>query len=135
MPCGPHCACIGEDFECLSVLDPIKFGFFRQWCESGDESKRMHVRERSRLGIITPVEETTVAMTSPGFVDMAKSFMGTMVQEAQHVISGGDVTVSEEVFQRRLAICRGQLDHWSRCQYLQEHPILQCGACGCLGDV
>lgn len=56
MPCGPSCVCLGTDVECLSVVDPSRFGFFCDWCASGDEAKRRHVLERSRIGIVPPPE-------------------------------------------------------------------------------
>lgn len=56
MPCGPTCACHAEPgLECLSVVDPDRFGYFSEWCASGDETKRRHVLNRSRIAVGQPL--------------------------------------------------------------------------------
>lgn len=55
MPCCETCVCVGETFECLSVVDP-RFAVLGEWCRStGDDpattARRAHSKERSRMGL------------------------------------------------------------------------------------
>jgi hypothetical protein len=50
MPCCSTCACIGTDVECLSVVDPVRFGYFAEVCAGTNEAARRHVLGRSRIG-------------------------------------------------------------------------------------
>lgn len=65
MPCGPECACLGTEVECLAVVAPAQFGFFKDWCASGDPVKRMHVLNRSRMGFTPPAAVVRDAPISP----------------------------------------------------------------------
>jgi hypothetical protein len=54
MPCSATCACLEEKgLECLAVVNPQRFGYFRAWCALDPSSdlnrtKRRHVLARSR---------------------------------------------------------------------------------------
>jgi hypothetical protein len=66
MPCGPTCACHAEPgLECLSVVDPARFGYFTEWCQSTDETKRRHVLNRSRIAVGQPLPSEPLPIPTP----------------------------------------------------------------------
>lgn len=120
MACGPKCAC-EPGVECLSVLDPVRFGFFKEWCESGDPIKRIHVRNRSRLGLIPDLSDQPIH--DPSFFQKATNFGRAITQ---HLAAGLPHT-DEATVARRLSICQV-------CEYF-DATRTACRKCGCYMEV
>jgi hypothetical protein len=51
MPCCETCSCLGCDFECLAVVAPERYRHFAEWCRGDNPSRRMLVRDMSRMGL------------------------------------------------------------------------------------
>lgn len=119
MPCGPKCAC-DPGIECLSVLDPIRFGFFKEWCESEDETKRIHVRNRSKLGLV-PISVSPT--TEPSIFRKVANFGRAIVT---HAVAGFPDCGDKEAA-RRLSICRA-------CEKFDIEKTA-CRVCGCNLDI
>jgi hypothetical protein len=140
MPCGPRCACLEEPgVECLSVLDPVNFAYFRSWCESGTEAQRRAVLGRSRIGVTTPeptapvAGQPTPAPTAegqpccggqpPGLLTKAASLAKAVVT---HVAAGMPMA-DDATVEARWVTCRV-------CEMFDAENVV-CRACGCLLNV
>lgn len=120
MPCSDRCACLGSDppVECLAVVDPANFAFFRSYCESGDPIKRMHVLNRSRIAAGDPA-----TLRVPGLLQRAASLGKAIVYHVAAGLPGAD----DETVESRLATCQA-------CEkYDADRRV--CKACGCFLDV
>lgn len=60
--CCDTCACRGTEITCISLVDPVRFGFFSDWCRGTDEAKRRHVLGRSRIGLTTPTQAVSAPL-------------------------------------------------------------------------
>jgi hypothetical protein len=107
-----------------------EFSFFREWMASGDELKRRHVRERSKLPYTPPLPELSTAAsqniaahprTEPGIRQKASTFVAALKEHS----AAGFPVVSPDVAGERLAICHSCPGG----HYLEERQA--CILCGC----
>lgn len=116
----PHCShCpVGGDLPCLGAEEPEAFGYWCPLAHAGGEIDRRMIVGRSAIGQTPPRPQET-----PGLLRRAASFAGAVVG---HVAAGAP-TVSAEVKEARLAICRSNVCG----QYRDEEGVPACLACGC----
>jgi hypothetical protein len=137
--CDQDCPCPLKE-TCLGRRFPEWAEIMRGHWDSGDPIRQNFVIFRSGQPYrpdptpeLAPV--TTPAPDPPRLGNMVVNLVTTLAQEVKHVATGGQSTVSEEVFRKRVSICRGEDNEHDRCQFLREQPRLRCLKCGCSGEI
>jgi hypothetical protein len=124
MPCGPKCACHGTGIECLSVVDPVNFGYLSEWCDSGDDLKRRIVLGRSRIAAETGHVATSAPVpVVPSLLRKAANFGKAIVDH----VAAGMPTASDATVRERLATCQ-ECDRFGA-------ENRECLVCGCQLDI